>query len=166
VNDKVEGFEATQYKQRDTVFLNHGDGTFQDVSSSAGPDLSVARAHRGCAFADFNNDGRVDVVASSLGDTPELLENISPEENTWLILRLTGTKSNRDGIGAEIRLGDQYNHMSSAVGYASSSHSGVHFGAGKRERIDRIEIKWPSGIRQELKDVRTNQILSVREPQN
>jgi hypothetical protein len=78
---------------------------------------------------------------------------------------LTGTKSNRDGIGAEIRLGNQYNHMTSAVGYASSSHFGVHFGTGKRELIDRIEIKWPSGIRQELRDIRTNQILNVREPQ-
>jgi enediyne biosynthesis protein E4 len=165
VNDKVEAFEATQYKQHDGIFLNRGDGTFQDVSSSAGPDFSVARAHRGCAFADFNNDGRVDVVVSSLGDTPELWENVSPDKNTWLILRLTGTKSNRDAIGAEIRLGDQYNHMTSAVGYASSSHFGVHFGTGKRERIDRIEIKWPSGIRQELKDVRTNQILKVREAQ-
>jgi hypothetical protein len=165
VNDKVEAFEATQYKQHDGVFLNRRDGTFQDVSSNAGPDFSVARAHRGCAFADFNNDGRVDAVVSSLGDTPELWENISAEENTWLILRLAGVKSNHDGIGAEIRIGDQYNHMTSAVGYASSSHFGVHFGTGKRERIDRIEIEWPSGIRQELKDVRTNQILKVREAQ-
>jgi enediyne biosynthesis protein E4 len=165
VNDRVEAFEATQYKQHDSIFLNRGNGTFEDVSSSAGPDFLVARAHRGCAFADFNNDGRVDIVVSSLGDTPELWQNISPEEHTWLILRLTGTKSNRDGIGAEIRLDNQYNHMTSAVGYASSSHFGVHFGTGKRERVDWIEIKWPSGIRQELKDVRTNQILKVREPQ-
>jgi hypothetical protein len=165
VNDKVEAFEATQYRQHDSVFLNRGNGTFEDVSSSAGPEFLVARAHRGSGFADFNHDGRVDVVVSALGDAPELWENISPEENTWLILHLTGTKSNRDGIGAEIRLGNQYNHMTSAVGYASSSHFGVHFGTGKRERIDRIEIKWPSGIRQELRDIRTNQILNVREPQ-
>jgi enediyne biosynthesis protein E4 len=164
VNDRAEVFEATQYKQHNSVFLNRGNGTFEDVSPTLGPDFSRARAHRGCAFADFNNDGRVDVVVSSLGDTPELWENISPEENTWLILRLTGTKSNRDGIGAEIRLGDQYNQMTSAVGYASSSYFGVHFGTGKRERVDRIEIKWPSGIWQELRNVRTNQILQVREP--
>jgi hypothetical protein len=165
VNDRVEAFEATQYKQHNSVFLNRGNGTFEDVSASAGPDFLVTRAHRGCAFADFNNDGRVDVVVSSLGDAPELWENISPAQNTWLILRLTGTKSNRDGIGAEIRLEDQHNHMTSAVGYASSSHFGVHFGTGKRERIDRIEINWPSGIRQELRNVRTNQILGVREGQ-
>jgi enediyne biosynthesis protein E4 len=96
---------------------------------------------------------------------PELWENISPEENTWLILKLTGTKSNRDGIGAEVRIDSQYNHMTSAVGYASSSHFGVHFGTGRRKQVDRIDIKWPSGIRQELTNVRTNQILNVREPQ-
>jgi hypothetical protein len=165
VNDRVEAFEATQYKQHDSVFLNRGNGTFEDVSSSAGPEFLVARAHRGCAFADFNNEGRVDVVASSLGDTPELWENVSPDDNTWLILKLTGTKSNRDGIGAEIRVGNQYNHMTSAVGYASSSHFGVHFGTGQIKQVDRIEIKWPSGTRQQLTKVRTNQILAVREPQ-
>jgi enediyne biosynthesis protein E4 len=166
VNDRVEAFEATSYKQHDSVFLNRGNGTFEDVSSSAGPEFLVARAHRGCAFADFNNDGRVDIVVSSLGDTPELWENISPEDNTWLILKLTGTKSNRDGIGAEIRVGNQYNHMTSAVGYASSSHFGVHFGTGEIKQVDRIEIKWPSGNRQQLTNVRTNQILNVREPQH
>lgn len=165
VNDRVEAFEATQYRQHNSVFLNRGNGTFEDVSSSAGPEFLVPRAHRGCAFADFNNDGRVDVVVSSLGDTPELWENISPEDNTWLILKLTGTKSNRDGIGAEIRVGNQYNHMTSAVGYASSSHFGVHFGTGAMKQVDRIDIKWPSGIRQQLANVRTNQILKVREPQ-
>jgi enediyne biosynthesis protein E4 len=165
VNDRVEAFEATQYKQHDSVFLNRGNGTFEDVSSSAGPEFLATRAHRGCAFADFNNDGRVDAVVTSLGDMPELWENISPEDNTWLILKLAGTKSNRDGMGAEIRVGDQYNQMTSAVGYASSSHFGLHFGTGQRKQVDRIEIKWPSGIRQQLTNVRTNQILNVREPQ-
>lgn len=163
VNDRVEKFEATEYKQHNSVFLNGGDGTFQDVSEGAGPDFRTARAHRGCAFADFNNDGRVDVVVSALGDAPELWENITPEQNSWLILRLRGTKSNRDGIGAEIRIGDQYNHMTSAVGYASSSHFGVHFGMGTRKQIDKIEIRWPSGIRQQLRNVRTDQVLEVRE---
>lgn len=164
VDDRVEAFEATTYKQHDSVFENRGDGAFQDVSSTAGSDFLVARAHRGCAFADFNRDGRVDVVVSSLGDVPELWENISPAQNTWLILHLTGTKSNRDGIGAEIRIGDQSNHMTTAVGYASSSHFGVHFGTDTKTVLDRIVIRWPSGIRQQLTNVRTNQILEVREP--
>jgi hypothetical protein len=163
VDDRVEEFEATEYKQHNGVFLNSGDGTFQDVSKSAGVDLQIARAHRGCAFADFNKDGRIDAVVSSLGDSAELFENTSPEENSWLILRLTGTKSNRDGIGAQVRIGNQWNHMTTAVGYASSTDFGVHFGLGHVKQVPLVEIKWPSGIRQKLTNVSTNQILSVRE---
>jgi hypothetical protein len=166
VDDRVEAFEATTYKQHNSVFLNRGDGTFQDVSGGAGPDFLVARAHRGCAFADFDGDGRMDIVVSSLGDRPELWQNISSGGNTWLTLRLVGKKSNRDGIGAEVRIGNQYDHMTSAVGYASSSHFGVHFGTGRRKQVDQIQIRWPSGIKQYLKDVRTNQILQVREQEN
>jgi hypothetical protein len=164
VDDRVDMFEATSYKQHNSVFLNRGDGRFEDVSDMAGADFLVARAHRGCAFADFNRDGRMDMVVSSLGEAPEIWENVSAGENTWLTLLLVGTKSNRDGIGAEVIIGDQFDHMTSAVGYASSSHYGVHFGIGKRRQADRIEIRWPSGVKQELRNVRTNQILTVREP--
>ena len=165
VDDRVEAFEPTQYKQHNGVFLNRRDGTFQDVSGEAGPDFQAARAHRGCAFADFDGDGRVDAVVSSLGDKPELWRNVTPGGNTWIALRLRGTTSNRDGIGAEIRMDEQFNHMTTAVGYASSSYSGVHFGTGTKKQVGRIEIRWPSGIRQELANVRTNQIVDVREPQ-
>ncbi len=164
VNDRVEAFEATAYRQHNTVFRNTGDGRFEDVSGFAGPGfLEAARAHRGCAFADFDQDGRIDVVTSSLGDRPELWRNVSPQGNTWLILKLTGTKSNRDGIGAVIRIGNQTNHMTTSVGYASSSYFGVHFGTGKRKEVERIEIRWPSGVRQILRNVKTNQVLKVRE---
>ena len=165
VNDRAEAFEPTQYRQHNSVFLNRGDGTFQDVSASAGSDFLFARAHRGCAFADFDNDGRIDVVVSSLGDAAEIWQNVSPESNAWLLLRLIGCKSNRDGIGAEVRLGTQSNQMTTAVGYASSSHFGVHFGTGASKRADQLEIMWPSGIRQLLTNVRTRQILTVREPE-
>jgi enediyne biosynthesis protein E4 len=164
VNDRVELFEATEYKQHNAIFLNRSDGSFQDVSEIAGPSFLTPRAHRGAAFADFNNDGRIDVVVTSLGEAPELWENITPGENGWLILKLEGTKSNRDGIGAEIHVEGQSNLMTSAVGYASSSHFGVHFGTGWLKREGRIEILWPSGTRQVLTDVRTNQVLRVREP--
>ncbi|HXR75728.1 MAG TPA: CRTAC1 family protein [Bryobacteraceae bacterium] len=163
VNDRVEAFEATEYKQHNSIFLNDRNGTFSDVSAGSGEGFSAKGAHRGAAFADFNNDGRIDVVVSALGQPAELWENVSPAENTWLTLRLTGTKSNRNGIGAEINIGDQYNHMTTAVGYASSSHGGVHFGFGKQKQIDLIKIRWPSGIRQELRNVPTNQVLDVRE---
>jgi len=164
VNDRVELFEATEYKQHNAVFLNRGNGTFQDVSQTAGQDFLTPRAHRGAAFADFNNDGRIDVVVSALGEAPELWENITVGENTWLIFKLQGTKSNRDGIGAEIRVDGQANQMTSAMSYASSSHFGVHFGTGKLRLVGKVEIRWPSGTRQVLTNVRTNQVLRVREP--
>jgi hypothetical protein len=85
-------------------------------------------------------------------------------ENNWLILNLVGHKSNRDGIGARVRIGNQHNHMTTAVGYASSSHFGVHFGLGKTAVVDEIEIRWPSGIVQRLKGVKANQFLKVDEP--
>lgn len=165
VSDRVEAFEATEYRQPNAVFRNLRSHGFEDVSARAGPSLLAAvRAHRGCAFADFNHDGRIDVVTSSLADRPEIWENVSPNDNTWLILKLRGVASNRDGIGAVVRIGDQSNQMTSAVGYASSSHFGVHFGTGRRKELERVEIQWPSGIRQTLTNVKTNQILEVREP--
>ena len=161
-NDRVEAYEATEYKQNNGVFLNTGDGIFRDVSEAAG--LSVAAAHRGCAFADFDNDGRLDVVVSALGAPAELWQNVSTTDNTWIIFRLRGTRSNRVGIGARIRVGTQYNHMTTAVGYASTSHFGVHFGTGKLNQVEQVTVDWPSGVQQKLKNVRTNQILNVEEP--
>jgi hypothetical protein len=165
VNDTVETFEATTYKLANSVFAAAGDGTFRDVSGEAGPDFQAPRVHRGAAFADFNNDGKIDVVVSAIGEPAELWENISPQDNSWLILKLQGVRSNRDGIGARIRIGTQYNHMTTSVGYASSSHFGVHFGLGKAQRAERIEIRWPSGIEQVLANVPVNQVLHVREPE-
>jgi enediyne biosynthesis protein E4 len=161
VNDLIDLFQPTHYKQPNSLFANLGDGTFRDVSSDAG--FNVARAHRGSAFADFDHDGRIDVVVSALGEPAELWQNVSPEANHWLILKLTGTRSNRDGIGAKIRLGNQSNHVTTSVGYASSSPQDVHFGTGKLEKIERIEIRWPSGTVQVLRNVATNQVLEVHE---
>jgi hypothetical protein len=163
VSDVIEFFEAAVYKQSNSVFLNQGDGSFRDVSAEAGLAGTAPAAHRGGAFADFNNDGRIDVVVASLGGPAELWENTSEARNTWLTLKLVGTRSNRDGIGARVRIGTQYNQMTSAVGYASSSHDGVHFGTGKARTVDEIEIIWPSGRKQALRNVSTNRILDVRE---
>ncbi len=162
VNDLIDLFQPTHYKQPNSLFANLGDGTFRDVSSEAG--FNLAKAHRGSAFADFDNDGKIDVLVSALGEPAELWHNISPDVNHWLILKLTGTRSNRDAIGARIRLGNQSNHVTTAVGYASSSPQTVHFGTGKLETIDRIEIRWPSGTTQVLRNVATNQVLEVHEP--
>ena len=161
VNDRVELFEPAVYKEPDTVFVNQGKGVFADVSAEAG--LDAVAAHRGCAFADFDSDGRIDIVVASLEGPTELWHNISPETNHWITLKLIGTKSNRDGIGAHIRIGNQYNHMTTAVSYASSSDDGVHFGLGQIDKIDRIEIVWPSGKRQVLENVKPDRVLTVRE---
>jgi hypothetical protein len=161
VNDLVEMFEPARYKEPNAVFRNLGNGTFADESAAFGQDR--VRVHRGSAFADLNGDGKIDAVVSCLEEPAEIWENISPDGNNWIILKLVGVRSNRDGIGARIRIGNQYNQMTSAVSYASSSHAGVHFGLGKLEKIPRIEIRWPSGVVQILADVKANQTLTVRE---
>jgi hypothetical protein len=142
------------------LFENADNGTFRPVN--AGFDLT--RAHRGSAFADFNVDGRIDVAVSSLGEPAELWQNTTAGENHWIVLKLRGTKSNRDGIGAEVRIGKQWNAMTSAVGYASSSLFGVHFGLGAVTTIPEIEIRWPSGAIQKLKNIAVDRVMEVREP--
>lgn len=161
VNDRVELFEPAVYREPDGVFANVG-GTFQDVSAEAG--LTLVKAHRGAAFADFNGDGRLDAVVSSLGEPAELWENISPQPLHWLIVKLRGTRSNRDGIGARIRIGRQFAESTTTVGYASSADCGAHFGLGDMASVPKIEIHWPSGTVQTLTNVKAGQVLTVTEP--
>jgi hypothetical protein len=168
VNDNI-GFEMNvPFQQRNSIFANAG-GRFVDVSASAGEDFQVAAAHRGCAFGDLDNDGRMDVVVSRLDGPAEVFRNVSPGGNHWLLVKMVGTRSNRDGIGAQIRLesasGVQYNHVTTSVGYASSSSRRVHFGLAQDTVVTRLEIRWPSGVRQELRNVPADQILTVREPE-
>jgi hypothetical protein len=162
-NDRIEQFESVAYLQPDAIFRNV-NGHFEDVSGQAGPDIRIPRAHRGLAVADFDRDGRVDLVTTVLSDRPELLHNVSDNANSWLLLKLVGRRSNRDGIGARVRIGSQWNEMTSSVGYASSSHDGVHFGLGSARTIERVEILWPSGTKQVLENVAANQVLTVTEP--
>ena len=166
VNDIISEFEdTTPYREPNSVFANRGDGTFQDHSGVAGADFAgSAQVHRGCAFADFNHDGRVDVVVASLGGPAELWENISPGDRGWLNIRLSGSRSNRDGIGAVVRIGGQSNSMTSAVGYASSSHDGVHFGLGDSVHAVDVAVHWPSGVVQTLEGIAARTVLDVSEP--
>jgi len=163
VNDEIESFEAARYRLSNSVFANRGDGTFADASDVSGVGSGTPRAHRGLAVADLDGDGRLDVVTSALGEPAELWVNETGGGNGWLRVELVGTRSNRDGIGAVVRVGAQADEMTTAVGYASSSHAGVHFGLGRAPKVD-IELTWPSGIVQRVNSVSANQVLRLTEP--
>jgi enediyne biosynthesis protein E4 len=124
--------------------------------------------HRGAAFADLDGDGKVDAVITVIGSTPILLRNVAGGGNHWLGLRLTGTRSNRDALGARVHIvtasGEQWNHVTTSVGYASSSEKAVHFGLGKDDRADLVEITWPSGAVQRVENVRADRYVTIREP--
>jgi hypothetical protein len=156
------------YKLRNAIFKNSRGGIFKDVTLQAGQALTAASAHRGSAFGDLDNDGRIDVVVSAINDRPEILYNDTRSGNHWILLDIQGKRSNRDGIGTKIRLVGQsglvqYNHVSTSVGYASASDRRVHFGLGQDNRIGEIELQWPDGKVQILKNVAANQILKIIE---
>ena len=139
-NDRVEEFEAAAYRQPNAVFRNVR-GRFENVSATAGDDFTAPRANRGLGIADFDRDGRLDVVISELGEAPRLLRNVTSDSNAWLTLRLVGKASNRDGLGARVRVGSQWNQMTSSVGYASSSVDAVHFGLGSADSPQSVEVR-------------------------
>jgi len=166
--DNSEEIDHLPAKLPNMVLRNLGNGRFENVSAQAGPTFQVPAAHRGAAFGDLNNDGKIDVVVMTQNAKPEIFMNRSPGRNHWLLLKPVGTRSNRDGLGARvqvIRAGSVplYNHATTSVGYASSSDKRVHFGLGTADHAEKIIIDWPSGIRQVLTDVKADQILTVRE---
>lgn len=162
VNDNTELFSSRKSAQPCLMLWNRGK---RFVAEEA----SLPAQHRGAAFADFDGDGRLDVVVTRLGGQPTLLGNRDGAGNHRLALRLEGTLSNRDGIGVRVRLlqaagREQWNHATTAVGYASASERLVRFGLGKEIVARRIELRWPSGVLQVLTDVKADRILTVREP--
>jgi len=169
VLDNSETVESLPSKLPNLLLQNSGGRKFEDVSTNAGPAFSRPKAHRGVAFADLNNDGKTDAVVTCLNEHPEIWINRSPGPNHWLLLKLIGTRSNRQAIGAKIKLipdsgAPQYNHVTTSVGFSSSSDERVHFGLGTSTRAKAIEITWPSGTKQVLADVSADQILTITEP--
>ena len=159
-----------QVDQHNSVFRNLGGTRFGALTAEAGFTAAPARRHRGAAVADFDGDGKLDVVVSAIGSPAEIWKNDSPGAAHWISFALRGHKSNRDGIGARIRVtaagASQYNHMSTAAGYASSSAGPVHFGLAGAAMADEVEIRWPSGIVQTLRKVPADRVVKVEEPTN
>jgi hypothetical protein len=167
--DNSEEVDRLPAELPNMVLRNLGNRKFANVSKQAGESFAHAARHRGVAFGDLNNDGRIDAVVVTQNDSPEIWMNRSPAANHWLLLKLTGTKSNRDGLGARVKLTPaggtpQYNAATTSVGYSTSSDRRVHFGLGAATSAESIEIQWPSGTRQVLKNVKADQILNVQEP--
>ncbi len=156
--------------QHNSLFHNLGGMKWTAITEDAGLAAQPAARHRGSAVGDLNGDGRLDVVVSAIGAPAEIWINESPGGGHWIEFALEGVKSNRDGIGARIKVvtktGAQYNHASTAYGYASSSAGPVHFGLGPDKTAASVEIRWPSGIVQELQNVEGDRIVKVKEPAN
>jgi hypothetical protein len=161
------------YAQRKLLYQNLHNGHFADVSLQAGPGISEPSPSRGAAFGDFDNDGDVDVVINTVNDYPQLLRCDSKLNNNWIKVRTIGTKSNRSGIGARLKCvthlpGDtkphqQIDEVRSGGGYFSQNDLRVHFGLGKATKVDLLEVRWPGGQVDTVKDVAVNQVVFVKE---
>jgi hypothetical protein len=170
VLDNISGVVSERrFPEPNAIFRNLGGGKFENVSATIGPDFQKEAVHRGVAFGDLDNDGRLDMVVSVLGGQVKLFHNTSINHSHWILLDLVGSKSNRMAIGAQVHIItedglSQWNEVTTAVGYASSSDRRVHFGLGANRRVKEIEIRWPSGIKQEIRDVETDRLMTIREP--
>lgn len=166
-------FKEYPHKSIRLVYRNLGDGRFKDVTAQCGPGVLTPHSSRGCAFGDFDNDGDVDVLVMNMNEPPSLLRNdyngggAGRGANNWLKLKLIGVKSNRSAIGARVRLKTgahlQAQEISSQSSYYSHNDARLHFGLGSSKKADQIEIRWPSGETEIVKDVAANQIVSIKE---
>jgi enediyne biosynthesis protein E4 len=157
----------TKYAEPKLMFRNTGHGIFENVSERLGQDFQLPRVSRGAAVGDFDNDGDLDILVNNCGQPPQLLRNDGGNLNHWLEILLLGTKSNRDGVGARVTVsaGDLtlYDQRKGGMSYQSAQDPRLHFGLGPYTRIDGIEILWPSGETTKLTDLRSDQIITVKE---
>ncbi|MFZ2341268.1 MAG: CRTAC1 family protein [Bacteroidales bacterium] len=165
---KTNGALKHLYGQEDQLFQNEGDGTFRDVSLELGEYFNRELVGRGACMGDYDNDGDLDVFIVNLNDKAVFLRNNKGNLNNWIILKLTGTTSNRDGIGARVMLTaggrTQTAQKKSTTGYLSQNDPRMHFGLAQSSKVDKIEIIWPSGKNQILENLDANQILEIKEP--
>jgi hypothetical protein len=155
------------YRQRNLLYHSLRDGRFEDVTSIAGPGLQLRRSGRGVAFGDLDNDGKIDIVINNQNDPPTVLHNESANANHWISIRTVGTISNRDGIGARVIVtaGErrQIQEVTSGGSYLSQSDLRVHFGLGSASQIDSLEVQWPSGAVDKIKDAPPDGFLTIEE---
>ncbi len=171
LQDLIDQYDtSTSYRARNVLLRNRGDGTFEDISDRCGDGLLPALSSRGAAFDDLDNDGDIDVVVLNSRDRPTILRNMLNEsgvKNHWLQIQLRGVKTNRDGVGARVRVtaGDlvQIAEVHSGRGYQSHFGTRLHFGLGRRDRIDRIEVRWIGGGGDVLENLSADQLLTILE---
>ncbi len=160
-----KGLNST-FRERKLLYWNERNGKFRDISLQSGPGITTPLNGHGLAAADFDNDGAVELLVNNSHDRPSLLKNYGDHGN-WVLLSLTGTKSNRDAIGARVTLWvaghQQSQEVRSGGGYISQSDFRLHFGLGQASKIDVVEIRWPSGLVQRLENPGINRIVKIRE---
>ena len=159
---------ASSYEERNQLYENDG-GIFAEVTAAAGPGLALMGVSRGTSFADYDADGDLDVFVLELNAPPRLLRNDGDRRNNWLLVETVGTASNRDGIGTRIALSAggarQWAEVRAGGSYLGGDDRRVHFGLGAADRVERLELRWPSGAVQVLENVAVNQVLRVEEPE-
>ncbi len=168
VLDNIQRYHAeTTYAEPKLMFRNIGHGVFENVSDQLGPDFLLPRVSRGAAIGDFDNDGDLDIIISNNGQAPQLLRNDGGNANHWLQLLLIGTRSNRDAVGARVKVtaGDLvlYDEKKGGMSYQSAQDPRLHFGLGQHSTVEEVEIKWPSGELTKLTNIKSDQILAIEE---
>ena len=167
VYPQVDGHSDIKYAQRNALFHNNGDGTFEVMSDQAGPGLEVAKASRGMAFGDYDNDGDLDVLIQNINDTPTLLRNDGGDQGNHLTIRAIGTKANRSAIGARVEVTSggltQSDEIRSGSSYESQNDLRLHFGLGTNDLVEQIRIRWPGGDVETIQGVPANQSLTIEE---